>query len=138
MKLKRFKCIRSDRGFTLIEALMALGIFSIGILAVFSMQYWNVNNNTAGNIITQAANLARAQIEVLKSVPDVTALSSGSHPDNPVDADGNPGGIYTCEWVITNPLASGTCRQIAVTVSWNRQGRNRSVVLTSITRGNGT
>ena len=125
-------------GFTLIEVLIALAIFSIGILAVFSMQYWNVRNNTSGNVMTQAANLARAQMEALKSVPDVTTLADGSHPDNPVDEDGNPGGIFTCEWFVTNPLGGSTSRQIQVRVSWTRQGGAREVELATISRGNGT
>jgi prepilin-type N-terminal cleavage/methylation domain-containing protein len=128
----------NNDGFTLIEILIATAIFSVGILAIFSMQYWSVRNNTTGNITTQAANLARAQIETLKSAADVTALTDGSHPDNPVDEDGNPGGIFTCEWFVTNPLGGSTTRQIEVRVSWTKQGGTRTAVLTTITRGNGT
>ena len=94
LKQIRDKWPEDRSGFTLVEVLIAVAIFSIGVLAVFSMQYWNVRNNSTGNVLTQASNLARAQIEVLKSVPDITALADGSHPDNPVDADGNPGGDF--------------------------------------------
>jgi prepilin-type N-terminal cleavage/methylation domain-containing protein len=129
---------KNDQGYSLIEVLIAMAIFSIGILAVGSMQFWNVRNNTTGNIMTQATNLARAQMEVLKNVSDVTALADGAHPDNPVDENGNPGGIFNCSWVVTNPLGGSTTRQVEVSVSWARQGQNRVVLLTSITRGNGT
>jgi type IV pilus assembly protein PilV len=125
-------------GFTLIEALIAMAIFSIGILAVGSMQISNTRNNTTGNITTQATMLARQKIEELKTVPDVTELTSGTDPNNPIDVDGNSGGIYTRQWNVTNPLGGSTSRQVSVTVSWNRRGQNRSVMLESITRGNGT
>ena len=128
-----------NKGFTLIEVLITMAIFSIGVLAVASMQYWSVRNTASGNVMTLAANLARAQMETLKSVPDVTSLTTGASP-NPIDADGNPdpGGIFTRTWVIANPLGTSGTRRIDVTVGWRRQGQNRSVVLTSISRGNGT
>ena len=72
-----------NRGFTLIEVLITISIFSIGVLAVASMQYWSVRNTASGNVMTLAANLARAQMETLKSVPDVTSLTTGASP-NPI------------------------------------------------------
>jgi prepilin-type N-terminal cleavage/methylation domain-containing protein len=130
--------VRNNRGFTLIEILIAVAIFSIGILAVAKLQLWNVKNNTTGNITTMATMLGRAQLEDLKGVADVTTLTDGADPNNPVDADGNPGGIFTRTWTVTNPLGGSITRRIDVTVSWNRRGQDRSVVLSTITRGNGT
>jgi type IV pilus assembly protein PilV len=129
---------KGNKGFTLIEVLITMAIFSIGVLAVASMQYWSVRNTASGNIMTTAANLARAQMETLKSVPDVTTLVNGADPNNPIDADGNPGGAFTRTWVVTNPLGGSGSRQIQVTVGWSRYGQSRSAVLTSISRGNGT
>ena len=89
-------------------------------------------------MLTQATMLARQQIEAHKS-QDIEDLTRGStsDPNNPIDEDGNPGGVYTRQWQVTNPLGGSSSRQIQVTVSWVRNGQNRSVVLTSITRGNG-
>jgi type IV pilus assembly protein PilV len=130
---------KKNRGFTLIEVMIAMAIFAIGILAVGSMQMSNTKNNTTGNITTQATMLARQKLEELKTVADVTTLTNGTTPDpnNPIDVDGNPGGIYIREWTVTNPLGGNTSRQIVVTVGCNRWDPNRRVVLESITRGNG-
>ena len=127
-----------NKGFTLIEVLITMAIFSIGVLAVASMQYWSVRNTASGNIMTTATNLARSQMETLKSVPDITTLANGADPNNPIDADGNPGGPFTRTWVVTNPLGGSGTRQLQVTVGWGRYGQNRNAVLTSITRGSGT
>ena len=116
---------KKSRGFTLIEVLIALAIFSIGILAIGSMQMWNTKNNTTGNITTQATMLARQKIEELKTVQDVDDLAAGEETI----------GIYTRRW---DPGPPSSARLITVTVSWNRRGQNRRVVLESITRGNGT
>jgi len=128
----------NERGFSLIEILIALAIFSFGILAVAQLQMLNNKNNTTGNVVTMATLLARQQMETLKGQADVTTLSSGADPNNPITADGNPGGIFTRAWTVSNPLGGSTSRRVDVTVSWTRQGGSRSVVLTSITRGNGT
>jgi prepilin-type N-terminal cleavage/methylation domain-containing protein len=127
----------SNRGFSLIEVLVAIAIFAIGILAVAKMQYWNVRSNTTGNITTQATMLARQKIEELKSLDFAeTDMGLGNHSDsnNPIDENGNAGGIYTRQWDVTNPLG-GSTRQIQVTVSWTRHGQTRDIELTSITGG---
>ncbi len=127
----------NELGLSLIEILIAIAIFSIGILAVAQLQISNIRNNTSGNITTLATMLARQQMETLKAEGDVTTLADGADPNNPIDENGNAGGIFTRSWIVTNPLCGSTSRHLAVTVSWNRQGQNRSVVLTSMTRGNG-
>ena len=115
---------KNNRGFTLLEAVIAMAIFSIGILAVGSMQLWNTKNNTTGNFTTQATMLARQKVEELKVVSDIDDLASGNDTI----------GIFRRRWVpgdITDTLS-----RITVTVEWTRQGKDHSVEIESITRGN--
>jgi type IV pilus assembly protein PilV len=125
--------IGNTRGFTLIEILIALAIFSIGILGVAKLQLWNVKNNTTGNITTIATMMARAKIDEQKG-KSLSEMSNGV--EHNIDANGEPGGIFNRDCTVL-PLGL-TQSQIDVTVSWKRRGQNRSVVLTTITRGNGT
>lgn len=125
------------RGFSFIELLIAMGILSLGMLAAVSMHFGSARNNTKGNLYTQANMLAKAQLENLKN-QEVTALAVGGpypDPNNPVDAEGRAGGIFTRTWTIEN-LGEGA-RRISVRVEWTRLGRQSSVVLTSNTQGNG-
>jgi type IV pilus assembly protein PilV len=131
--------IHNENGFSLIELLIALSILAIGMLAAASMNYSAVRNNTNGNVYTQANMLAKGLLESLKSQDiDSAALAPGDYSDpNPVDENGNPGGIYMRTWNIAN---YGTqSRQITVTVQWQTVvgGGPRSVVMRSNTQGSG-
>ncbi len=131
MKTFRWKPVLSgaDQGFSLIEALIAMAIFSIGILAVGTLILSTTRNNTNGNMLTQATMLARAKIEEKKREADTGALLVGAETETNIDMQGNPGGIYTRESGISTV---GNSRQIRVTVSWTRRGQSRSVVLTTL------
>ena len=51
------------KGFTLVEALIAMLILSIGILSLSSMQVTGIKGNASSIAITEAANAARGKIE---------------------------------------------------------------------------
>lgn len=129
--------LRSANGFSLIEMLIAMCVLAIGMLAAASLQYSTVRNNTTGNTATQANMLAKATIEMLKSQNiESTTLAVGDYVDpSPVDASGNPGGIYNRTWRI-DPLGAST-RRISVTVAWTKFGSTRQVTMRSNTMGNG-
>jgi hypothetical protein len=129
---------RDNNGYLILEILLAVAIFSVGFLAVGTLIISATRNNTTGNVITQATMLASERLELLKDTTDITTLVSGPDPNNPIDYQGRPGGIYTRSWTISPLPADNTARRIQVRVSWNRLGQNRAVVLTTITRGNGT
>jgi type IV pilus assembly protein PilV len=127
--------LNRQQGYSLIEVMIALTIFSIGILAIAQLQISAVHNNTNGNLATQATMLAEAQIENLKNTSDVTLLADGV--ETGIDQNGATGGIYTRTTAITNPLGGDFSRQIQVTVQWVRNGRLRRVVLKTLTQGGG-
>jgi type IV pilus assembly protein PilV len=128
---------KKENGFSLIEMLIAMSVLAFGMLAAASMQYSTVRNNTTGNTATQANSLAEAQLEMLKN-QDIqsTALAVGDYVDpTPIDANGNPGGIYNRSWRI-EPLGT-SARRIRVTVEWTKFGRSRQVIVRSNTKGSG-
>lgn len=132
--------VKNPKGYMLMEALISIAIFAIGFLAVATLVFSATRNNTNGNILTQANMLARQKLEQLKSTPDITMLPADltTFSDGPWDGNGNPGGIYTRTWTIQDALKFNTSREIRVTVNWTRRGQNRSIVLSTLTRGNGT
>jgi len=59
--------IDNENGFTLIEVLVALTIFSIGLLALASMQVTSLRGNANAQVLTSATTLAEGTLEGLLS-----------------------------------------------------------------------
>ena len=80
------------------------------------------------------------KLEELKYTGDINSLPSTTTiitDENPIDENGNSGGIFHRSWKISDQLKYNTSRQIEVTVSWTRRGKQRSIVLRTMTKGGG-
>jgi prepilin-type N-terminal cleavage/methylation domain-containing protein len=129
---KRHLIAKNSKGRTIIEVLIGMAIFAIGFLAVGSMVLSTTRNNTTANIITIATMLAREKIEYLKTLPIQQMEIQCSEG---LDSE-HVGGTFERGCDISASY-SETVKIIEVTVSWNRRGQNREVVLRTLTRGNG-
>jgi type IV pilus assembly protein PilV len=98
-------------GFTLIEVLIAMAIFSIGILAVGTMQLSSAHLNAAAGMQTEATNLAVERIESLAVLPyDHEDLDENNSPQQ------IQSGSYTIVWTVVEALDM-PMKTITVTVS---------------------
>jgi prepilin-type N-terminal cleavage/methylation domain-containing protein len=134
----------NENGFSLIEVLVAIAILAIGLLAIGSMQLDTVRNTTNSNTITQAIMLANQKMEQVKNTSDFTTLADEDEVD--IDANGQPGGIYTRRTRISNPgniagittPTSSFARDVEIQVEWTTaHGGNRTITLNSRTHGGG-
>jgi prepilin-type N-terminal cleavage/methylation domain-containing protein len=134
--MKAFRARLSEQsGFTMIELLFAMAILAIGMLAAVALQLNTARNNTSGNLYTQANMLSMSQLEILKNL-DLGLLLPGAYNDpGTIDENGQPGGIYSRSWTITD-IGVGA-RALTVVVQWNHRGRTNRVEVSSNTRGNG-
>ena len=120
------KKVTDHQGFTIIEVLMALSIFAIGILAVWSMQLAAISNNASAKLRTEATLLAAKWAENRLSI-DYATLVGGRNflPIDPDDPDWYSN-VYTVEQFVDldNPLASTAT--IEIRVCW-KENKNAPV-----------
>ena len=133
MRKKQPVCaVNDEKGFTLIEVMIALVIFSIGILGVAAMQINFIQGNATARGVTEAAGQASGKMEALVAMQytdaDLDLTAAGSPHSETV-------GDYTLDWIVSHPDAdaSGTVNDdedqfklIQLTVSWNDGGDARS------------
>ena len=109
----------TNKGFSLIEVLIALAIFSIGVLAVTSLQVSASLQSRNSSEITEASAIAFNQMEELMLIP---------FNHNDLDPAFNPhllnSGKYSIQWTsIASDLNSDTINEsktVELTVSWNK------------------
>lgn len=111
----------NQTGFTLIEVLMAMAIFSIGILAVGSMQIAAMNGGASARRSTDAATIAQDQIE---------KIIAGNYVDLAAPADAVVNGRYSLNWTVAeedlNTDGNNDAKNVTVTVTWPDKGGDRS------------
>ena len=56
-------------GFSLIEVMVALAVFSVGLLAIFSMQFSAIKTNAVARGVTENITVASAKAEQLMALP---------------------------------------------------------------------
>jgi len=86
----------SEGGFTLIEALIAIVVLVVGILAIVNLFVVASTSNAIGNHSSAATGQATETLERLKAVPflDITAALGGTGTDGDLDVDA--GSIINC------------------------------------------
>jgi type IV pilus assembly protein PilV len=115
-------------GFTLIEVLIAIAIFSIGILAIATLQIKSINANSAARMQSEATTAAVDCMERLMSLPyehpDLDESSGTQHTQV---------GVYTVYWSITDESPISWCKTISVWVTANNP--NAKTVRLNFIRG---
>jgi prepilin-type N-terminal cleavage/methylation domain-containing protein len=116
------------RGFTLIEVLIVMTIFSIGILAVAAMQMTSTKGNASARRMTEATALAERQIENFMLLPyDHADLDPTNNPH--VSAQGP----YSINWNVTeidlDTDGINDSKKVKVTVGWRYAGKRNLSML---------
>ena len=138
-----------SKGFTLMEVLIGLAIFSIGILAVTAMQISATNSNSSAGRVTSNITWAFDRVEELMALPYThAALSAGNHSvtagnlatdsdgidndsDGEIDEAGETGNI-SMQWTVTDDMPMNRTKTIQITVTRTGPGGLRTVTLTQV------
>lgn len=100
--------IAGQRGFTLIEVLIALFVLTIGILGMMVMQTTAINSNARASSMTIASNIATDRIEEFRNMP-FGGINAGTFTEN------DPASGFPVERIIAPGIAN--TMRITVTVT---------------------
>jgi type II secretion system protein I len=118
----------SRNGFTLLEILVALGLFAIALASLPALLITTVQANARATRITEATDLAQDKLEAMRNTP-YASLTSGT---DQVTLKGSTK-PYVRSWVVTAG-PTGTTRNVVVKVAWTDQA-NYEVQLKMIVGG---
>jgi prepilin-type N-terminal cleavage/methylation domain-containing protein len=132
MKTKTYALMKASvkdnqEGFTLIEVLIAMAIFAVGILALAGLQVTYIGGNASAQMQTEATALGAQVIEHLKSLPfDAAELDSAANPHQPPAGGSEP---YDVQWTVAEVNNTKT---IDVTVTPINRVNGRPVSISTI------
>jgi prepilin-type N-terminal cleavage/methylation domain-containing protein len=112
--------LKTNKGFTLIEAVISLGVLSIGILALFAMQTLSIRGNANANRVTTLATWGGDEIEnkLLTATDDEIEKITGAE----LDLSGDKNYTITKTCMLNKPVQNITTIDVKVT---NKQdGKN--------------
>jgi len=122
--------IKSTRGFSLIEILIAIVILSVSLLALAALMVTTTQNNSFGGHMSEATTFAQDMLERLR-VSQWEKVVSGK---DPLPITGSTGINYDRNWVVSpNPISpNDTLRTVTITVKWNDKIDHSISVLSAI------
>lgn len=118
----------SNKGVGLIEIIIAMMIFAIGITAALKTLPDSNRATSRSRNLTTATNLAQQKVEELMGTPYGNAdLTAGNHtdPDNPIET------IFSRVWSVTDDSPLADMKQVIVTVTYVSGSEDNSVTLTT-------
>jgi len=124
--------IKREKGFTLLEVMIALLILSIGLLGLAGLQIASTKSNSFSNQMTIGITLGQDGLEILRNLEyDDTQLNAGNHTDsdNPLRRLGDMG--FNRSWTVSEDAAN-KLKTITVTVQWPDPDNTHNVQFTTV------
>ncbi|MFH1783610.1 MAG: type II secretion system protein [bacterium] len=132
---------KSQKGFTLIEILLATAILGYVILAVMGLFNYVTVSTKASEFSTLATNYARQKMEDIKN-RDFDTIPEGTWTQEQATLGQEGRLVFTravtvsymevSAGVLITSMIATDLKQVGVSVTWNESGENKEIVLTSL------
>lgn len=113
-----FNKTENENGFSLIEILISLTIFAVGLLAISSLQIGSINSNAKARRSVEAVSVAQEQVETL-----MTSIYSDVNTSGPISVNNR----YSVAWTVAAPVEN--TKDVALAVSWPEGTETRSITI---------
>ena len=121
--------LNGEHGYTLLEVLVAISIFMVGILAIGSMQASALKGNSVAGRVTQAVEIAQRQIEEIMSIEYEPASPAAELTEGTTTFEETIfGNTYTVTRVVAEHPSISNAITIQVRVAWRDYGVNKEIV----------
>ncbi|MBX3236978.1 MAG: type IV pilus modification protein PilV [Nitrospiraceae bacterium] len=110
-------CRRSQEGFSLLEAMVAAGILSVGLLGLAGLQGMSIGKNVDANEITRVTNLAADMAERIQN-----------NRQRALDYNGIDTSVACAQSASTQAMALGDCTQWRTLLANSALGSVRGIV----------
>ena len=164
--IRKIKVCNNNQGFTLVEIMIAMVVFVVGILSVAAMQTGATKGNSNANRSTRAFTWCSDRMEVLMSLPysntppsiiagapdpgeTYTLAQTADGIDNDYDGqidEAGENGTVNISWTVINndgltgsPPPPANTKSITVRVTWRTpMGKQKSISLETVRAQNAT
>lgn len=135
MRMKKF--LGGETGMTLVEILVAISIFAIGVLSLTRVTFQAMQANVRSKHLVVATNLAHQRMEQILSSTRYNNITAAAFPtENYGAVNGGNADYRVFRRVVaiadsTDALNTSVMKDLTVRVEWHDKGRTRNVEIHS-------
>lgn len=123
-----------NRGFSMIELIVALLVFCIGFVGINKMQTMAIRGNAYSMQMTEATNVMKSTAERIMGLAEDSNSLGGEEGLSATSTFSSPqvkpsGTAYTPSWTVSQ-VAGTSIREVTVTVRWTDMGADHRVEAT--------
>ncbi|MBN1571823.1 MAG: prepilin-type N-terminal cleavage/methylation domain-containing protein [Deltaproteobacteria bacterium] len=119
MRPLRFDC-GSERGFSILENMISMAIFSVGILSISMLFTQTMTFTHNSEKMSVATNLAKGKLEELRNTPYANIVPG-------TDSETVDNVKFDLEWTVTNDSPVKGVRKVVMEISWTDLRKDHTI-----------